>query len=139
MTRGLRNALEQAALQIVAQRGDADGVLGEGCGGEFRGFAKTDDACNVFRAGAEAALMVSAEEEMAQRRAAADIEGADPFGAVNFVSGEGQQVNLQSVYVDRYFAGGLDGVGMEIDVGLARDACRFLRVAARCQVHCWRA
>ena len=97
----LRNALEEAALQIVAQRGDARCVVLERCGGEFGGFAKTDDACDVFGAGAEAALVVSAEEELSQRSATADVEGADSFGAVNFVSGEGKQVDLQSVYVDR--------------------------------------
>ena len=35
----LRNALEEAALQIVAQRGDSRCVVLERCGGEFRGFA----------------------------------------------------------------------------------------------------
>ena len=97
----MRNALEEAELQIVAQRGDPRCVMFERRGGEFGGFTKTDDACDVFGSGTEAALVVAAEEELSERSVTADVQGADSFRAVNFVSGEGKQIDLQGVYIDR--------------------------------------
>ena len=45
--------------------------------------------------------MVAAEKELSERSATTDVEGADSFRAVNLVSGERKQVDLQSVYIDR--------------------------------------
>ena len=121
----MRNALEEAALEIVAEGADADGVLRERFLGELSGFAEADDAGDIFGAGAKAALVVAAVEELLQRRAGADVERADSFGAVNFVGGEGKQIDLQGVYVDGQLAGGLHGVGVEVDFEFGGEAADF--------------
>src|ERR1700722_4939407 len=69
--------------------------------------------------------MMSTEKELSDWSATADVQGANSFGAVDFMSGEGKQIDLQGVYVDGQFAGGLDGVGMEINVGFSGDTADF--------------
>jgi len=96
----LRNALEEGSLEIVAQRGDPRCVMFERCGGELGGFTKTDDARDIFGSGTEATLVMAAEKELAQWCATTNVEGANSFGTVNFVSGERKQIDLQGVYVD---------------------------------------
>ena len=91
---------DDGTVEIVAEGADADGVLRERILGELGGFAESDDACNIFGAGTETALVVAAVEELLQRRAGADVERADSFGAVDFVCGDGEQVEMQGVYVD---------------------------------------
>ena len=68
---------------------------------------------------------MAAVEKLAQARAAANVERADALGRVEFVAGEGEQIDLQRVHVERNFPGGLHGVGVEIDVGFGGDAADF--------------
>src|SRR6266446_3550058 len=70
---GLGNALYETLLQFVAKCGDAPGVFGERVVGDFCGFAEAYYAGDVFRAGAEAALVMSAVEKLAQPRSTAHV------------------------------------------------------------------
>ncbi len=90
----LRNALEQAAFEFVAQCRDSVRVAREGIARDFRGFAEADDSGDVFRAGAEAALVMAAVEKLAEARAAADIESADAFWCVELVAREREQIDV---------------------------------------------
>ncbi len=84
--------------------------------GEGGGRAEADDRGDGERAGAESALVAAAVDEGGEADlgvAAADVEGADPLGAVELVGGKGHQVELVVVHVDREAADGLGGVGVE--------------------------
>ena len=78
------NALEQAALEIVAESADARRSLRRDFCASSAALPRPTMPANVFRAGTEAALVVAAVEELAKRRAGADVERADSFGAVEF-------------------------------------------------------
>jgi hypothetical protein len=53
--------------------------------------------------------------------AAADVEGADALGAVEFVGREAHQVDAESADVDGDLADGLRGVGVQRDAALTAD------------------
>jgi len=56
--------------------------------GDFGGFAEAHDAATFFRAGAEATLVMSAVQQLAQSRSATDVQRANSFGGVEFVAGK---------------------------------------------------
>jgi len=112
------NARGEAVFEFIAQGADACRVFLEREAREFGGFAEADDAGNVFRTGAETALMVAAVKKLLQTRAAANVKRSDAFGAVEFVGGDGKKIDAESFYVERNFSGGLHGIGVEIDVTL---------------------
>src|SRR5713226_10659250 len=66
-----------------------------------------------------------AVQKSAQTGAATDIQGADSLGRIQFVTGNRKQINSQYIHVDRNFARGLHGVGVEVDVGFGSDAADF--------------
>src|SRR5229473_8061401 len=68
----LGNALEEALLQSVAKSGDAQSVFYQRLARDFCGFAKSNDAGDVFRAGTETTLVMSAIKKLAQTSASAD-------------------------------------------------------------------
>src|SRR2546427_13229703 len=70
---GLGNALQQTLLQLVAESRHAPGVFGERFAGDFGGFAESHDSSDVFGAGAETALVMSAVEKLAQSSTAAHV------------------------------------------------------------------
>ena len=110
------DACEDALLENVAQAGDARGVRFEREAGEFSGFAEADDASDIFGAGAEAALVMSAIEKLAEARAVFDEESANAFGGVELVAGEREQIKLQGFDVEGNFSNGLNSIGVEVDV-----------------------
>ena len=69
--------------------------------------------------------MGASEEERLKRGAAADVKGPDALRGVHFVAGDREQVAADPGHVDGKLSGGLDGVGMEVDVGLGGDAAYF--------------
>ena len=68
---------------------------------------------------------MAAIKKLAQTRATANVESADAFWAIEFVSGEGEQVDSKVVHIHRDFSCGLHGVGVEIEVPLIGDAADF--------------
>jgi hypothetical protein len=87
-------ALEQAAFEFVTKQGDSLTVAGQAGLGELGSLAKTYDSGDVFRARAEAALVMSAIEKLAETSSTADVESADAFGGVEFMSGERKQIHV---------------------------------------------
>ena len=69
--------------------------------------------------------MMSAVEKLAKSRTVLDKERADSFGGVELVAGYGQQIELQALEVDGNFSGGLDGIGVEVDVGFGGNVADF--------------
>jgi len=69
--------------------------------------------------------VVATIEKLLQARAAANVERADSFGAVEFVRGSGKKIDAESFYVEGNFSGGLYSVGVEIDVALCGELSNF--------------
>ena len=61
----------------------------------------------------------SADDLRGDAYAAAEVERADAFRAVQFVGGTGEEIDRQLVDVDRQLADVLRGVGMEPDAVLS--------------------
>src|SRR5260370_30000437 len=85
----LGNALEEALLQSVAKSGDAQSVFYQRLARDFCGFAKSNDSGDVFRAGTEAGLVMSAIQKLSQTRSAAAAKRAESLWSVQFVPGVG--------------------------------------------------
>ncbi len=118
--------MHETVLQPIAKKGDTLGIRRERPARNFRGFAEAHDAGDVFRAGSETALVVSAIEKLTQTSSTADVKGADPLWRIQFVAGDREQIHLERTDVNGDFACGLHGIGVEIDVGFGGDAADFL-------------
>jgi hypothetical protein len=79
------NSLKKRILQPVAQQADSRAVIGQQRSRAFRGLADSHDARNVFRAGAAAALGMSAPGARRNLAAGADVEGADALRSAKLV------------------------------------------------------
>ena len=114
--------LEQAGFEAVAEGGEAlHGAVFERVLGEFNGLGEADDAGDVFRAGAAAALVAAANEEGVERGSAADVEGSDALGSVELVGADGEQMAAVAADVDGNLARALNGVDVEEGAGLMGD------------------
>src|SRR5712664_3263595 len=122
----LRNAVQETLLQAVAEGRDALGVFDERLARDFRGLAEPHNSGDVFRAGTEAALVMSAVEKLAQKGSATNVQSADALGRIQFMSGNREQIHVERVDVDGNFTRGLHSVGVEINVGFLGDAADFL-------------
>ena len=78
---------------------------------------------------AQAAFLTAAADERlhADARAAPDVDGADTLGAVDLVPGDGEQVDLHVLDVDRDLTHGLRGVGVEEHLVRAADLANLLQ------------
>src|SRR6185369_7515999 len=106
---------------------DPDILFGHFFLGQAESLAHAYDLVGCECAGAEAALMAAAVHLRfeADTRFAADVEGADTFRAVGLVSREAHQVDLEFGEVDLHLAGGLGGIDVEDDAGVAADFAQF--------------
>ena len=86
--------------------------------GLFQGGGHAHNAGHVFRPRPLPALLGAPFNEGGEGNALADIEGAHPFGAVEFMAGEGEHVDVLPAHVNLQVAGGLHRVGVEEDVSL---------------------
>src|ERR1700730_12301150 len=69
--------------------------------------------------------MVPSIKKLSQGRTAAYVERADSFGTIKFMAGNGKQIDLQGVDVDRQLAGGLHCVGMKINIRFGGEPADF--------------
>src|SRR2546427_1667008 len=118
----LGNALQETLLQFVAEVGDTPGVFCQRFAGDSGSFAKPYISRDVFGAGTEAALGMAAIEKLAQARSATNVQCADALWRIQFVSGNGEEIDAQRIYVNWDFACGLHGVGVEVNVRILGDA-----------------
>jgi len=91
-------------------------------------LAQADDARNIERAGAHAAFVSAAVNQRHQLHArilAAHIERACAFRTIQFVSGDGHDIEVHFVYVDWNLANCLHRVGMENHTALAAQLADF--------------
>src|SRR6202011_5735145 len=91
---------------------------------DLAGLAESDDAGDVEGARAHAALVPAAVDllgDLDAGVAAADVESADTLRAIDLVAGEGEDVDVVLLDVDRDLADGLDCVGVEKDALLVAE------------------
>jgi hypothetical protein len=91
---------------------------------DLAGRAQADDAGDVERAGAHAALVAAAVNLLGKlhaRVAAANIQRAHALRPVDLVAGEREQVDVVGLHVDGNLADGLHGVGVEDDALLVAE------------------
>src|SRR5690348_1494457 len=119
------NTFENALLQAIAERGKMRMPRGEFAARDFGRFAEADDSRNIFGARAAVALIASTAQHGLERRAFANIQDADALWAADFVRGKRKQVRADGFYIDRDFAHGLNSVGVETNLRLARDFADF--------------
>ena len=97
---------------------------------DLRRFAEPDDPGNVQSARAHPPLVAAAVNDGGQPHAgfpAPDVEGADAFGAVNLVGGEGGKVNVHLLHVNIHVAHALGGIRVEQHPFLAGDFADLLQ------------
>ena len=125
--------VQKTALELVAERAEALGVVGKRVASDLGGFAEADDASNILCAGANATLVMTAVKELLQARAAANVKRAGALGGIKFVAGKRKQIEPELIHVDGNFSRGLHGIGMEINVGVFGDAADFFEWLHRAQ------
>src|SRR6266850_6363923 len=106
----------EARTQPVAQRAHLLGLLGHFLLGQFAGLAEADDAGDIERAGTHTALVAAAIDnggKLNARVAATNVERTDTFGSIDLVAGDGEQVDIVLLDVDRDFADGLHTIDSE--------------------------
>ena len=117
--------LGKAFDQAVAQGADLFCVLVEVRAGVFERRGHTHDGGNILRAGALAALLCAALDEVRQEDALTGVQHADALRAVELVRREGQQVDVLRLDVDGQMTGRLHGVGVEQHARLAADCANL--------------
>src|SRR5580693_2349217 len=97
-------------------------------GRDGAGFAQPNDAGDVERAGAHAALVASAVDDggnLYPRILAANIQGADAFRAVHLMGGDRHDIDVLLVHIDGNLSDSLRGVSVEDDAALAAELADF--------------
>ena len=71
--------------------------------------------------------MVAAVKELLQASSATNVKRTDTLGGVQLVAGNGKQIELELIHIYGNLAGGLHGVGVEVDVGFFGDGANLLQ------------
>src|SRR6202030_4632311 len=103
----------QAGLKAVAQAAHTLGFFGHFLLANFASFAEADDARDVECAGTHAAFMAAAIGDggkLDARIATANVERAYTLGPINFMTGDGQKIDVVLLHVDGNFADSLHAV-----------------------------
>ncbi len=120
-----RDPRGELRFEPIAHRANPRLVFGVAAGGQVHRRGQGDDRRHVLRARAAARLLVAADQQRADRHAAANEQGAHPLGRVQLVARKRQHVDVLHVdrQVDRQLAHRLGRVGVEDDVrvGLLGD------------------
>ena len=127
------NTRENSRFQPVAQGRHAAALFSQMSAGDFRRGAEADDSRHVFRAGPAIALVMPAVQQRPQNRALAHVERSDTLGAVQFVRGEGQQIDAELLHIDGNFADRLHRVRMKVNIAVAREAADLFQRLNRAQ------
>ena len=85
-------------------------------------LAEADCKQRALGSGATATLMASTVNKRFEPDAATHEQGADAFGRVNLVTGDGQEIDAKLIDIGRNLADGLGSVGVKQDSVLACNA-----------------
>src|SRR5258708_6874612 len=118
----LIQAAHDAVAQTIAQARQLHRFARQLFRSDGTGFAQADDAGDIQRPGAHAALVAAAVNDggnLHPRIFAANIQSADTLGPVHFVPRDRHQVDILFSHIDRNLADSLRGVGVEDDAAFA--------------------
>ena len=105
----------QAGNQLVAQRNQPGSVFINMSTGLFQRCRHAHDAGDIFRAGALAALLRAALDQIGQTDPFAGIQHTAALGAVELMGGEGEHIDLLRDYVNVQVTCRLHGIGVKQD------------------------
>ena len=94
-------------------------------GRQLDGFSEPDDAGDILGPCPAPALLAAAVDQVVDLHAFPDVEGADTLGAIELVGGEGEEVDVLGLHVDRHVADDLDGIGVEGHLVLPCNRTQF--------------
>src|SRR5579863_61483 len=117
-----------AVAETIAETAQLLGLAGHFFGRDGASFAQADNAGDIQRSGAHAALMAAAIDNGGNLNAgifSADVQRADALGPVHFVAGDRHEVDIHLVHIDWNLADGLGGVGVEDDAALMTELADF--------------
>ncbi len=124
----LVKAAHDAVFQTVSQARHFAGFLRHLFVRDVARLAEADDARNIERSGAHAALVpaaVNLRHQLHPRILAAHIQRARAFRSIQLVPGDGRDVDVHLVDVDWNLADRLHGVGVEDDAAFAAEFANF--------------
>ena len=123
---GLPDPLQHFSSQPVRERGESLAVLCHPLTAQLRRPAQAHDARDVLRPGAQPPLVPSSLGNGRDLAALSDVEGSHALGAVELVSGDGEQVDPQGAHVHGDLAHALHGIGVQVDVFVCGDFADIL-------------
>ena len=104
---------EQGVFKMIAQVFDVAGFFLDGFGGDFGCFAEANDVGDIFGAGAFPIFLCAPIKVGVKTRFTIGIKHAYPLGAVEFMAGEGKEIDFGMGEIDGDFSDGLHGVGVK--------------------------
>src|SRR5688500_4210123 len=125
MDGSLRNLGQNAVPQKVPQPRQPNSLLAHFTFSNRQRFGQPDGAWNVDRSRAHSLLLPAAGEHGIENDSPADVQGSDPFRAVNLVSGEGKEVTGNLGEIEGDLTRRLRRVGMEGNPSFAADCSEF--------------
>jgi hypothetical protein len=84
-------------------------------------MAKSGDIRHGLCARSQLVFLAAAAEDGANWGARFDVECADALGAVEFVAGEGEEIDREHLHIDRGASGDLDSIGVEAGTVIVGD------------------
>ena len=103
----------KTADQLIPQSGHPGGIGVQIGNGLFQSCGHTHDGRQIFCAGTLAALLSAAVNDVGQGDAPADIQGTHALGAVEFVAGKAQHIDVLGFHIDVQMTHGLHRIGVE--------------------------
>src|SRR6266849_5202761 len=85
------------------------------------GHAQSDNIGHIFRAGAAAGFVTGSVDERLQVHSLPHVERPYALRCIDLVTGHGEQIDCQFIYIHRHFADRLGSVCMNEDTALACD------------------
>jgi hypothetical protein len=82
---------------------------------QLAGFTQTNNSMDILGASLAAVFLMAAPQEGNKFSCLSDIQDPDSLRGMKLMPGDGQQVYLVRLQVDRNFTGSLDGIGMKMN------------------------
>ena len=106
---------QYSVYKMVAYRGNVRRIFVKALRCDAKSLRHADDGGNVRGAAAHAALLMPAADELFYFQPRTDIQHADPLRAVKLMRRKGEHIRADLLYVQRYRARRLYGVGKKHD------------------------
>ena len=116
---GAADARQNFLLEVIAQLGHPARVRVHPLARQLARFAEANNGRHILGARPQRALLPAAMHERRKPNTVAHEQRARALGSVDFVRREGKQRYAQCLHVDGHLAGGLHGIGVDMDIRAA--------------------